>query len=163
MKKSKGLLAHAKNRFYAQVLLPNENGCMIWIGYKTLSNHRGYGEFTSQKNRKLAHHYSYELHNGSIPKGLLVLHRCDIRNCVAPDHLFLGTAKDNAVDRNNKRRNHEPAGEDQYLAKFTNEKVREIRATYQKGGFTTRQLAKKYNVSQCTIQYMLAHKTYKTA
>jgi hypothetical protein len=46
----------------------------------------------------MAHHLTWMEVNGSIPEGLFVLHRCDVRSCVNPDHLFLGTAKDNTTD-----------------------------------------------------------------
>jgi hypothetical protein len=45
-----------------------------------------------------AHVVSYEIHNGRVPAGLRVLHRCDVGMCVNPSHLFIGTAKDNTAD-----------------------------------------------------------------
>ncbi len=161
MKKSKRLISTIKNRFYSKVLMPNESGCMLWIGAKTLKSDKGYGEFRIKGKRKLAHHFSYELYNGKIKKGLLVLHKCDIRNCIAPEHLFLGTAQDNAIDRNKKRRNHEPSGEDQYLSSFTNNQVKEIRQRYKKESITMRKLASIYNTTQPTINNLINYKTYK--
>jgi hypothetical protein len=153
-----------KVKFYKHVLLPNENGCMLWASSKTLPDWRGYGETRDRGgHRVLAHHLSFRLHVGDIPEGFLILHTCDNRACVAPDHLYLGTASDNAKDRHRRNRDNQPAGENQYLAKFTNQQAREIREEYNLHGVTTRQLAKKYRVTQATIQYLLARKTYKSA
>jgi hypothetical protein len=52
----------------------------------------------SHAQPRLAHRMSWEMHFGPIPEGMLVLHHCDVRRCVRPDHLFLGTARDNTRD-----------------------------------------------------------------
>jgi len=79
------------------------SGCWLWGGSRT---QYGYGQFgasmttgPSNQRKVLVHRYSWELVNGPVPNGLSVLHRCDVRNCVNPAHLFLGTAKTNAQDR----------------------------------------------------------------
>lgn len=74
-------------------------GCWEWQGTR---QNQGYGLITERADGKMVarttHRVSWELHYGSIPKGLMVLHRCDNRKCVRPDHLYLGTASDNAHD-----------------------------------------------------------------
>src|SRR6266480_3764577 len=77
-----------------------DNACWPWRGS---INHKGYGTFTTgwreHKRNYRAHRYAYALAFGEIPGGLHVLHRCDRRDCVNPAHLFLGTNRDNVLDR----------------------------------------------------------------
>lgn len=67
--------------------------CWVWTGAKS---ERGYGKFNPHGKTVRAHRFSWELHHG--PATGLVLHRCDNRLCVRPEHLFLGSNKDNTVD-----------------------------------------------------------------
>lgn len=71
------------------------NNCWLWTG--TISP-KGYGIFWSNRKNKLAHRISYQMFNGEIPKNKMVCHTCDIRECVNPDHLWVGTALDNNKD-----------------------------------------------------------------
>lgn len=72
-----------------------EEGCWLWNGDILDS---GYALFYNGAKQVSAHRFSYETYRGQIPKGLCVLHKCDVRHCVRPDHLFLGTHKDNGQD-----------------------------------------------------------------
>lgn len=82
------------------------SGCWIWNGSRS---YKGYGMISQWINKKsvptTAHRVSWEMHKGPIAKGMFVLHRCDVRACVNPDHLFIGSAKDNTVDMLRKGRN----------------------------------------------------------
>lgn len=76
--------------------------CIIWTK-SILKN--GYGQdYLNGAQTRYAHRIAWIKKYGSIPKGLLVLHKCDVRNCVNPNHLFLGTHKDNTQDMLNKKR-----------------------------------------------------------
>jgi len=80
--------------------------CWAWNGiYST----NGYGMFNRRKKMILAHRGSYEAFNGSIQKGMYVCHTCDNKWCVNPNHLFLGTPKDNMTDK--VRKNRQSRGE----------------------------------------------------
>lgn len=69
--------------------------CWEWIGHR---DSKGYGKFHFKNKPESAHRVSFLIHNGIIPKGLYVLHKCDNRACVKPDHLYLGTQTDNMRD-----------------------------------------------------------------
>lgn len=75
--------------------------CWEWIG--TITSH-GYGHFKAKGKLYRAHRLAYTLFKGHIPDSLIVCHSCDNRKCVNPEHLWLGTHKDNAIDKVNKGR-----------------------------------------------------------
>lgn len=92
----------ARVRFEERHVTVPEAGCWIWIGRCKAS---GYGRIGIGRNRQfMAHRVSWELHRGPIPAGKYVCHKCDTPACVNPDHLFLGSAEDNAKDRESKAR-----------------------------------------------------------
>lgn len=89
-------------RFWAMVT--KTDGCWIWDG---AASNKGYGQVNPGRHSMspaLAHRVSWELANGPIPDGVCVLHRCDVRLCVRPDHLFLGGIAENNLDMARKRR-----------------------------------------------------------
>jgi len=88
------------------------------------------------------------LHRGTVPDGLFVLHRCDVRCCVNPDHLFLGTNEDNMTDMANKgRRRGITAGEENGRAKLSADDVLTIRQSTL--GLT--KLARKYGLNRSHV------------
>lgn len=90
----------AEDRFWSKVAFIPFHTCWEWIG---AVGARGYGNFSAHGKSVRAHRFSWELHNGSIPKsttyhGTVVMHKCDNKRCVNPDHLQLGTQSDNIRD-----------------------------------------------------------------
>ncbi len=86
-------------RFFSKV--EKTDDCWLWIGGR---GKKGYGFFKVAGTQKLAHRVSYELFIGNIPEGLMVCHTCDNPPCIKPEHLFAGTAIDNAQDKKRKGR-----------------------------------------------------------
>jgi hypothetical protein len=83
------------------------SGCWLWTAGM---GRGGYGAYAIFQRQLGAHRASWQIYRGEIPDGLWVLHKCDVRNCVNPDHLFLGTPTDNNRDTVQKgRANLEPA------------------------------------------------------
>lgn len=119
-----------EKRFLAKV--KKTDGCWEWTG--CLSD-TGYGTFYLAPTNRGAHQAAWTLFVGPIPPGMCVLHRCDNRKCVRPEHLFIGSKKDNSLDMAAKNRHHIPGlkGEDHGEAKLSNADVREIRARLAKG------------------------------
>lgn len=101
----------------------------------------GYGFVNVGGRVQLAHRYAWIQTHGPIPDGLFVLHRCDVRNCVNVEHLFLGTHQDNMDDMVAKGR--QTHGERHHKARLTEAAVRALRA----GSLTITQAATQFGVS----------------
>jgi len=81
--------------FWSRVDKRGPDECWNWLGGK---NKGGYGQLNDGTTMVLAHRYAWIIHNGEIPKGMLVLHRCNNRSCVNPNHLYVGDESDNHGD-----------------------------------------------------------------
>jgi hypothetical protein len=145
-----------KERFYSKISKPNENGCMEWNGTKLK---RGYGHFSIKGKMVLAHRFAYELHYGIKPT-FHVLHKCDNPSCVNPEHLFLGTDKDNSEDCRRKGRDTcfkkgekpkvDNRGSKSRKAKLNENIVKEIKSRLL-AAETIASLARKYSISPSII------------
>jgi hypothetical protein len=139
---SQPILPITQERIEAKVLRIPEAGCWVWMGSTQV---RGYGEIISNNRKHLAHRASYEAFVGKIPKGMYVCHACDNVACVNPNHLFLGTQKQNLQDMVNKGRS--TRGVKNPMAKLTEEQVKEIKQGFAEGK-TDMELAKQFNMSR---------------
>lgn len=147
--------------FWEKVSKEGHNGCWIWQG---CTYSPGYGSFYwilpgMSKNMRPAHRISWELANGPVPAGMEVCHRCDVRLCVNPEHLFLGTHAENMRDCKAKGRN--VRGERQRMAKLTEEKVRELRRMRREEGKTSFELAAIFGIAHTTVIQIWNRKTWK--
>jgi hypothetical protein len=131
---------------------PQVDGCWLWNGAKT---YHGYGYVQRGNKPTRAHRISWEIHFGQIPDGLEVAHRCDVRHCVRPDHLFLATHAENIADMVSKgRQSRHGLGGDFYGGKIDAETAEKIRSEYISGrGGNRKEMAKKYGL--CTRQVSL--------
>lgn len=130
-----------QDRFFAR-FVKLENGCWQWRAH---TDKDGYGVLPGDRKNTRAHRLSYELHKGQISDGFVICHHCDNPGCVNPDHLFVGTSKDNAQDALQKGRAY--VGEKNGRSKLTKENIKEILSSELNGV----QLAKKFGVTKSTI------------
>ena len=120
-----------------------DTGCWLWVGG---TNTSGHGTWAAH-GEKTAHRASWVLHNGAVPAGKHVLHRCDRPNCVNPDHLFLGTHQDNMADLRAKGRAYGAQGEANYGAKITEEQA----LTIMQDGRTCPVIAEEFGISRTMV------------
>lgn len=140
-------LARLKNS-YEKKVIKIENSCWGWKG-SVDSYGKGYGRMNFRKGLK-AHRASWMIHNGPIPDGLRVLHKCDNRICTNPEHLFLGTLKENSADAAIKGR---------VRKKLSKEQVTEIRRLLSLG-IEGKKIAEQFNVSKTSIYAIKNHKSW---
>lgn len=134
-------------RFWAKV--DTSGACWVW----TACTARGYGRFAVKPgDMHSAHRLSWILANGPVPDGLFVLHRCDNRPCVNPDHLFLGTQAENMADKARKGRAARGTGHG--CSKLSNANIHEIRSLGA-AGVTQRKIASQFGVSQPMVGMIL--------
>ena len=141
-----------EERFWSRVDKRGADECWVWRGN---TNGRGYGVITFGGRRIGTHRLSWIFAHGPIPDGLCVMHKCDNRPCVNPNHIILGTLSENTKDmwrkgRQSKGHKFPPRhGELCGHAKLTTERVREIRARPDLGDVY---FADQYGVSTSTIR-----------
>ena len=144
--------------------IEKKNGCWEWME-PTHPNGYGYTTCYETNKREHVHRVSFRLFRGDIPEGLYVCHKCDNRKCIAPDHLFLGTAQENMLDAKSKGRMEHVKlmackGEKNPNSKLDDEKVRCIRKEISEGIKCT-VIARKYGVRSTLIYYIRDGKAWK--
>ncbi len=136
----------------SKIAPPDKNGCWDWQG--RIKPRSGYGIINWGGKSEYAHRWVWARVMGRIPDGLFVLHRCDRPKCVNPKHLFLGTAADNAKDRDAKGRHNKPN-------RFKPNQIAAIRTFYKSPSDCT-WLAKIYGVHPTTIYSIAKGRSYAT-
>ena len=144
-----------KERFDRHWVVNPNSGCWIW---RSSLSSGGYGLFgvgsRTDKSKRMAraHRVAWEIYRGPIPAGTDVLHRCDNPPCVNPEHLWLGSKRDNARDRVLKNRHG-----NQILSSDDIEEIRHV------SGETNQSVADKYKVSEATIRDIRSGRTWSYA
>jgi hypothetical protein len=142
-----------KSFFFNKVI--QKEGCWGWIGGL---DKNGYPYIYGGKGPYKAHRLSYEIHKGLIPEKMRVCHKCDNPTCTNPEHLFLGTSKENTQDSISKGRFIK--GEKVHCSKLKEDEVKEIKKMLDLG-VTCAYLSRKYKVHYMTIKCIEKNKTWK--
>ncbi len=139
-------------RFLNKVMPEPNTGCWLWIGAKF---NDGYGSFYLNGENVRAHRFSYLYHIGAADN-LNVCHTCDTPSCVNPQHLFLGTHKQNVEDK--VRKGRQAIGMNHGRSKLNWDIVKEIRASEE----SQIGMSRRYNVSPKAIRNVLNNKNWIT-
>lgn len=133
------------SRFWTKVSVKLPDDCWEWKA----NTGKGYGMFWFGKVPMMAHRLSWIMLRGDIPEGMNVLHKCDNRKCVNPNHLFIGTQSDNVQDMIRKGRGGDYRNRS--TKKFSIEESSDIK-DMQNRGISLRDIAIKYHTTHTTIQ-----------
>lgn len=145
-------------KFLAKVCRDAASGCWLWQG---MVRPDGYGAARHNGKEHGAHRVAWMLFRGKIRTGIVVCHKCDVRACVNPEHLFLGTAAENVRDMAEKGRC--PRGEKHGSARLTAEQVTRIKTMLAEDRMYMTEIAREFGVSPTTIRAIKVGKTWKDA
>lgn len=146
---------HNKNKAKKLEFEIDENGCFNVTSHVADDKDRGHTKFQINGNRVHIHRHIYEECFGEIEDGLVVRHTCDNGKCVNPEHLMLGTQRDNIQDMIDRDRNSFYKN-----TKLDIEKVREIKVRL-KNGEHPKDICLDYGVSKQTISLIKKGKSWK--
>lgn len=143
-------------------------GCRLWFGASVPA---GYGVIHYEGRQQYAHRVAWQMMHGPIPKGMLILHECDMPSCINAKHLFLGTDADNMADKMRKGRwkggppkgDRNPmygrrgvnTGERSTNHKLTQKQVDEIRSTYKRGVTRQVDIAERFGINQSHVSSII--------
>jgi hypothetical protein len=161
MKRHLKLRASLWDRLHDKIEYEPNSGCWLWSG---AAKELGYGVIGLGRRHEgtaKTHRVAWQLYRGPIPAGMNVLHKCDVPACCNPDHLFLGTLKDNSQDCARKGRNFVPdnRGERAKWAKLTLEAARDIKQRR----MSSRKYAAVYGCSKSAIERIWEGRNWKSA
>lgn len=132
------------------------DSCWLWSGSLAPD---GYGKVKLNNKFTSAHRLSWMIHHGEIPEGKIIMHKCDNRACVNPNHLHLGTTQENTIDCINKKRKNPAMGEKLPQSKLNEVSVKAIRDASRRG-VSQAKIAKTFGLCQQAIHKVVSRKTW---
>ena len=147
-------------RFFNKIAFTS-NDCWVWLGSV---NRLGYGQLTEKNSKESkVHRFAWDKFVGPIPEGKFVLHKCDVRFCCNPDHLFLGDQDDNMKDAKAKGRikNVPQYGEDNPMSRLTQALVKEMRTMRKATSISFKKIAERFGVSTMTAYRAITKQSWK--
>lgn len=146
------------DRLMRRIEYDTNGGCWLWSG--AVITGAGYGNIPVSGKSTAASRVSWTVFRGPIPAGMFVCHRCDVRLCCNPNHLFLGTHRENMADMARKGRAGAARGESSGVAKLNETQVREIRASIAAGA-SQRSVAVRFCVSAGAVQAIAERRSWR--
>jgi hypothetical protein len=154
-----GKFGTLEERFQRHYIQGDPNECWEWQAGRDKD---GYGSIGNGTGRSIkAHRYAYERTYGAILPSMVVMHTCDNPPCVNPNHLRMGTHRENSQDKIRKGRADSSKGASHHSAVLDREKVLQIRQLSTSGGYSQQELAAMFGVKQNTISRTISRKTWK--
>lgn len=138
---------------------PELGPCWQWTAGVMKSG--GYGQFNINHKMWRTHRLSHILKHGPIADGMNVLHKCDNPRCVRPDHLFLGSYKDNMDDMTKKGRARHLSGNESPVAHLTEATVFQLKVAWATGSFRKAELARMFDTDRSAVGKIIAGQLWK--
>jgi hypothetical protein len=145
-----------QDRLNAKSKINNETGCIEWTG--TINPQTGYGGIRFNGKKFSCHRVSWEINNNKSANGKVIMHLCDNKKCINPNHLIVGTQTDNMKDKVTK--NRQLKGEQVYGSKLTEKDVKNIIILNRKGKSQS-ELGRMYNITASAIGNICRRKRWK--
>jgi len=149
-------------RFWSRVdRRPSDNSCWVWTGHVDKISGYGVLKVPGLKSPQHAHRIAYELTNGPVTDGQMVLHgrMCHDKRCCRPDHLYLGTHTDNMRDMIAKHERRSYVGAGHPLAKLTLEQMHELKDACARGEKTPAEIARRFGISRWHVYGVRARRS----
>lgn len=151
-------MLHTPESLEARSIPEPNTGCWLWLGAVTTES--GYGAVRHGGVTRSPHRLMYEMLHGDVPSDVLVRHRCDVRSCINPAHLVVGSQKENMADMDSRGRRRPPRGERSALALLSDADALRVRDRADAGENIT-SLAGEFGVPKAAVWRIWRRKTWR--